>query len=507
MSTDAKPICPVERDRLFRDLGERHLVLCVSGGPDSMALMHLIAHWAKTRWPEGSVRERIFVATVDHGLRPEAASEAAFVCREAARLGLSHQTLVWRGVKPVSGIQEAAREARRRLLAEFAYRHTDASAPATLVMAHHADDQAETFLMRLARGSGLDGLSGMRKTDQVAVGVPSALLDAEALEADALRARGPVPLIRPFLGVSRDRLHATLASLGGQAIADPSNEDDSFERVRVRKTLAALGDVGLSAEKIALSCRRLGDVRTFFDAERLMALAVDDCEPQARLSLNEGVFATCGFRRFAHARNRHVGLSILREILSAFGGASRAAELSEVDDLFDWIFETDATARTLGGCKIEVLGGPHRLVRVYREVRGHGLPAVRLVPGANGAAGTGPDVSWDGGRCCITTNAHTEAGVSVDALGSEGWVRLKRDVPGLERLKLPAAAMAALPVVRLNGDLRACPLLHRYLMKLPIEHRPIVQAWQRQPYSGFANVELRHRKPFLPGLLPGCGDL
>src|SRR5215469_13187116 len=129
------------------------LILAVSGGPDSTALLVLAARWAKRlkRAP------KLLAVTIDHGLRPEAAREAAAVKRLARRFGVAHRTLRWRGRKPKTGLQQAARVARYRLLAEVAA----GAGYAHILTAHTLDDQAETVLFRLARGSGLMGLAGM----------------------------------------------------------------------------------------------------------------------------------------------------------------------------------------------------------------------------------------------------------------------------------------------------------------------------------------------------------
>lgn len=190
------------------------ILVAVSGGPDSMALMALLARWA--------ARPPLAAATVDHGLRAEAADEARLVAEAAAKLSLSHATLRWEGAKPRSALQEAARDARHALLGAQAR----ALGFSHIALAHHADDQAETVLMRLAAGSGLAGLVGMRR----------------------LARRGDVTLARPLLGVAKARLIATCQALGLAFAADPSNDDPRFGRTRARKVLAA--PEGLTAERL-----------------------------------------------------------------------------------------------------------------------------------------------------------------------------------------------------------------------------------------------------------------
>lgn len=206
-----------------RPLGdEEPLAIAVSGGPDSLALL-LLAHRA--------FGARVRALTVDHGLRPGSGEEAANVAAICAELGIRHATLRWEGAKPTANRQAAAREARYRLMASWC-RHEGV---AWLATAHHADDQAETLLLRLGRGAGLAGLAGVR----------------------ARRDMGGVTLLRPMLGSRRSELAAVVAAAGLSASDDPSNRDDRYDRTRVRKLLAASD--WLDADRLAASAAHLAD--------------------------------------------------------------------------------------------------------------------------------------------------------------------------------------------------------------------------------------------------------
>ena len=217
-------------DRLSQP-GER-LGLAVSGGPDSLALL-LLASVTRPGLIEA--------ATVDHDLRAESRAEAELVAGICSGLGVPHRILAvaWRE-KPVSAIQEQARDGRYELIAGW-LRERGLAAVCT---GHHRDDQAETLLMRLARGSGVRGLAAMRPS------VP-------------LPATPDLKLLRPLLDWSRDDLAAVCVAAGLTPVADPSNDDENFERVRVRKMLASQD--WLAGEALARSAQALGSADEAID--------------------------------------------------------------------------------------------------------------------------------------------------------------------------------------------------------------------------------------------------
>jgi len=225
---DDAPISVQDAKRLFADWkAAPALVLAVSGGPDSVALM-----WLMTRWRRALARgPRLLAVTVDHGLRPEAAREARDVKRLAQSLGLDHRTMRWAGDKPKTGVPAAARAERYRLLARAA-RGVGAS---HILTAHTRDDQAETLLMRLLRGSGIAGLAAMARQSE----------------------RDGVMLARPLLNVSKSQLVATLKRAGIAFADDPTNRDTTFTRPRLRALLPQLAAEGGDARSLARLAARL----------------------------------------------------------------------------------------------------------------------------------------------------------------------------------------------------------------------------------------------------------
>jgi tRNA(Ile)-lysidine synthase len=229
---------PLDPGKLFQPLlnNVQGVIAAVSGGPDSMALLGLLAVCAE--------RPPLVAATVDHGLRPESADEARMVAKAAARLGVSHVALRWDGPKPATGLQEAAREARYRLLAEEARRRGFNA----IVTAHHADDQAETVLMRLIAGSGIAGLAGMR----------------------AETTRGGLRLLRPLLDVSKSALIAWCQDNDLPFFDDPSNADPRFGRARMRRILPTLAREGLTTSRLTRLAHRAAEAE---DALQAIALS------------------------------------------------------------------------------------------------------------------------------------------------------------------------------------------------------------------------------------------
>jgi len=232
-AVEETPVSAAEAQALFGALSEfPALILAVSGGPDSTALLWLAARWCKSL----KTPPKLVAVTVDHGLRPESKAEALAVKRLARKLGVEHRTLRWAGRKPKSGVQEAARQARYRLLASAAQK----AGAGCVVTAHTMDDQAETVLFRMARGSGLSGLSGMSHAAPLPVAEGRGLL-----------------LVRPLLGVAKARLTATLKAAKVSYADDPSNRDPRFTRPRLRELMPALAREGLTAERLARLARRV----------------------------------------------------------------------------------------------------------------------------------------------------------------------------------------------------------------------------------------------------------
>ncbi|HEX6841515.1 MAG TPA: tRNA lysidine(34) synthetase TilS, partial [Stellaceae bacterium] len=285
----------------------------VSGGADSLALALLAQAWAVAQG--GAVT----ALTVDHGLRPEAAGEARQVGAWLGRRGIEHRILTWRGPRPSHGIQAAAREARYCLLEEWCAQ----SGVLHLLLAHHQDDQAETVLLRLMRGSGPDGLAGMSASVE----------------------RGQCRVLRPLLPVPRARLVATLHRLGQGWVEDPSNRDHRYARARLRQALTPLAEAGLTSERLAAAAARLGRVRAALEAEvaRLLArcAAID---PAGFARLDAAALA---------AAPAEIGARALAAVLLMVGGAAYPPRGERLERLYRRLAGGAlGGGATLGGCRI-----------------------------------------------------------------------------------------------------------------------------------------------------------
>lgn len=358
--------------------------VAVSGGSDSMAALHLLARY-----------HAVAAVTVDHGLRPEAAAEAAFVAKACAALGVPHHTLRWAGQDAQGNLMDQARRARLRLIAEWAR----ARGIGHVVLAHTLDDQAETFVMRLAREAGLEGLSGMRPR-----------FGAEGITWH-----------RPFLSVRRVALRDWLGARGVGWIDDPSNDNPRFERVRARQALAQLAPLGVTPEALGAVIDHLAAADGVLASQLARFVATHLREEAGDLVIEAEAFA---------ALDPELQRRLIRAALTWVSGEDygpRAAKLAR-------FLETPKTA-TLHGCKITCAKGVLRLTREAKAVM-----ALRVPAGGH----------WDRWQL---EGPRTE-GAEIAALGAEGL----RQCPDWRATGLPRASLMASPGLWRGETLLAAPV-------------------------------------------------
>jgi tRNA(Ile)-lysidine synthase len=378
-----------------------------------MALTLLAAKWA-------AKRQISFTAlTVDHGLRSESKAEARQVGAWLAARDIPHKILTWRGSKPGSNVQAMARQARYQLLADWCRRH----GVIDLLVAHHQEDQAETLMLRLMRGSGVDGLAAMMPVAR----------------------RNNIRLLRPLLGTPKSRLQASCKKFRQAWVDDPANQNDSFARVRVRKLMTDYAGDGLTAERLSATATRMAQAAAALDqaAQDLLAGAVRFYpEGYAEIDANR-----------LPATPREIGLRTLARVLGAVGGGEYRPRYDRLNSIFDAVCShTLGRGRTLAGCH---LMADKNLVRVMRENR-HIEPL---------ALKAGAALLWDG-RFEVRlgkVRGGNNTGLQVDALGRAKWseVRAQINETGVDQRlpRLPAKVRQCLPALWRGNELLAVPQL------------------------------------------------
>ena len=417
-----KPLAQRFADAMGQLLGPdfpAEIGLAVSGGGDSMAMLYLAHNWTR----EYGIR--LWVVTVDHGLRPESADEAAMVAEECGALGWPHTTLRWHW-DGTGNIQDAARRGRLSLIDRWRgdLRH--------VLFAHTQNDQAETVLMRLVRGSGVDGLAGMRAVREVAPharAVP-ALVETERVGILPSRHES-VPgfsVLRPCLDMTRDDLRHYLKVLRGRWVDDPSNENRDFERVRIRQLLTILSEEGISTSVLADTATRLARARDGLTqrlAEKVRSLCSD--APLGQVRIERDGFA---------ALDPETQLRMLTAALCYVASAEYRPRAASSEGLLEQVLS--GRGGTLHGAEVTV---EKAHLRVFRE-------AARVEHAISDVG----DI-WDQQWVLKDVQGAFPNGARVRALGDDGW----QQIPDRSGITVPFRAARALPSVWAGDGLLACP--------------------------------------------------
>ncbi len=291
------------------------VAVAVSGGADSMALAHMLGAYAAKR----KKKLHIHAITVDHGLRPESAREAVQVSKWLSKWPhVTHEILRWEGAKPKTGKMEAARAARYGLMAAYCKKHSIN----ILAVAHHADDQAETFFMRVAHGSGLDGLAGMQRM---------------APQGDTFS------IYRPLLAITHADIVAYCKTHKIKWVEDPTNTNKKYTRTRLRQALAS---EGFDAKRLATTLARLGRA-----GDALATIA-------AKAAHETGVGTTATSETYNLAALKtfpfEIFLRVLRVAIENRGRGGYGPRLEKLEEIaVDMASAKVKRKATLGGCIIE----------------------------------------------------------------------------------------------------------------------------------------------------------
>ena len=388
------------------------IAVAVSGGGDSMALALLVRDWVKGHGgPNGG---ELIALTVDHGLRAESAAEAQKVGALLKDKGIAHELLVWQGDKPETHIQERAREARYKILTEACRKRGFGF----LAVAHNLEDQTETFWMRLAHGSGLDGLAGM---------TPSRDVDG-------------VKIIRPVMGFTRADLRATCEHYKVAWIEDPSNKNDKYLRVRLREFEDVLAQEGFTPARLAQTMQKLEDAR---EALAVMVATAFSTSVQVH---PEG-YATLNTQQWQKSP-KEIQRRVLAQALTSVSPQEYPIGAEAIETTRLELQTAGFMGKTLAGCEIfPAQGGYFVFVREAAIVEGP-------VEAAEGKV-------WDK-RFAVSGVA---AGVTIGALGS---AKIDEDKTPAKKA-LPFKIRRVLPAFFLNDNLCAVPHLGYYTPDCPPE--------------------------------------
>ena len=313
------PLSNQEFDKLMAGLSfdwPDKIAVAVSGGGDSMALLLLLATWCERN------DVALYGLTVDHDLRAASQDEALQVREWFLKANVPHQILKWRGNKPTSNIQSEARKARYQLMGDWCAEQGIKQ----LFLAHHMEDQAETFLMRLLRGSGVDGLSAM----ECVADLPVSNLE--------------IQIVRPLLTVNKERLLLCLRDAGQEWISDPSNKNEDFTRVKVRNLLEQSEIDGLNSVKLSKTAQKMGRVRSL----------LDDLTNQAELDLVR--FDVLGYAQidgnFTENLHEEIALRLLARILKRVSGGAYVPRYEKLLSFYQDLKKDAFSGQTLSGCVI-----------------------------------------------------------------------------------------------------------------------------------------------------------
>jgi len=432
-SDPPRPVAPGDFACLMAALGpfETRPTVAVgcSGGADSMALTLLLDAWARAK--HGTLTALI----VDHRLRPESAAEAEQVGAWLRARGIDHVILT-RSDAPIDrNLQAAAREARYAQMSSWCR----ANGVLHLALAHHQEDQAETVLLRLGRGSGVDGLAAM----------------APVTETSDVR------LLRPLLDTPKQRLEATLAAAGQDHIEDPSNRNEAFARVRMRNAAPLLEREGLTPARLAATARQMARARSALEDAAAQLLA------RGAALFPEG-YAVVDIAPFCRAP-AEIALRSLSRLLATVAGSAYPPRFDRTERLWRAVCRDGdlATARTLGGCRILPLKRRPGFLLVCREPRA----ADECVPVRAG------EMVWDG-RFRIRINGKSRC--NVRRLGRQGWADIVADRPDLRTADVPAPVRASLPSFWYLDEVVSVPHLS-YMRHRGVENPPTIRELRFAP--------------------------
>lgn len=382
------------------------VAIAVSGGSDSMALALLASN----------LKLDIIAITVDHGLRPESNSEAKTVGNWLKKHDIQHVILQWDGTKPTSNIQSEARNARYELMSDFCYKNKIK----TLLVAHTMDDQAETVLLRLMRGSGVDGLSGIAEISQ----------------------HNKIKIIRPLLGFSKEELRQYLKTKKQEWVNDPSNENDKFDRIKIRKFINQSENPDILTARLVNTAENMARSRDFIEEELKKHMAeISSFE-------SEG-YAIVNLKKLLKSHEEII-FRTLSILLTKISGSYYKPRFENIKNLYEMLQKPTFKAATLWGC------------RIYKpdDKKNNGnIFIVRELSAISGDIEAQKECVWDGRFIC----KYSGKGFYIGALGKNGLSQITKNNNKIDKLNLPKEIIYSLPSLKSkDGKIIAVPHINYF---------------------------------------------
>ncbi|MBL0941165.1 MAG: tRNA lysidine(34) synthetase TilS [Alphaproteobacteria bacterium] len=387
------------------------VAVAVSGGIDSLCLTLLLQKWVQEQ------QGHLIALTVDHGLRPESSEEALQVAKWLSLHNIEHHILSWQGSKPKTRVQENARKARYKLLEDWCKKHNILH----LCLGHQADDQVETFLFRLCRGSGIDGLAGM-----------SAIVE-----------KAEVRILRPLLKIKRERLQQTLLNLKQEWIEDPSNLDDHYTRTRLRYIQKTLEGEGLTLESLSKTIQKLSLSRAALEDQTTALLANS-------FQIFSSGYGILDLPQLLEAPDDII-MRVLSVSLTCLSGSTYPPRRIYLERLKNSIIPgIKVKGRTCWGCSIIPWRGKLLILRELSAISDQ-----VLIDNSNNI------VKWDN-RFRFVFKQNLSKTVILQKLGINGWVQIVGQQPNLQKKLIPARVRPTLPALWQGDKVVAVPHLEYY---------------------------------------------
>jgi len=388
-------VCPFEKEPI--------IAVAVSGGADSLALTLLLDNWARSQ------KGRVIALTVDHRFRKSSKKEAIKVGKWLEKYDIEHHVLVNEKPKPKSNLQDEARALRYEMMTSWCKENDILH----LAVAHHLDDQAETFLIRLGRGSGVDGLSSMAKVS----------------------VKNEVTIIRPLLQVPTLALKKYLKDKKQKWIEDPTNKKDDYTRNKIRKLLLKMSDKELMTGRLAETAKNMARARAAL--EQQTAREMVKC-----LELNDAGFCSLNVENFKEI-TEEIALRILSSTLSSIGGNAYRPRFEKLFALYSAILEkNNFKGRTLWGCKIFASKDKKQIIICREESK---LAKDRLIS-------KNKEIHWDERFVLSLTNGAQPTDYKgkflVGALGQKGWLNIKKSLKKGSKIDYPKEVLYSLPCLK-----------------------------------------------------------